>query len=247
MTSRPGSDPPRCDAQNAHDSGGWRPYSHYSLYNGGDYITETLDSLADQTVPLHEVVIIDDGSTDSGPLLARKHRIGARVITQENAGIAIARNRGAFKATSRFVTFLDQDDLWMRTRHERLIAYLAANPACRALATSETRFFLEQDRSKLAALNEQQHRHAIPVAGPAALATLRAQRDFLDGLPAVQRIVTTRELLLGTIGVTCSNVVERELFFAAGGCVAMARTMDDGWARLTSHASRHSRCLTSHR
>jgi glycosyltransferase involved in cell wall biosynthesis len=197
------------------------------LYNGERFIAATLDSLADQTVPLREVIVVDDGSTDAGPRITRDHSIKARVIHQANAGIAVARNRGAFEAKSRFVTFLDQDDLWMPRRHERLLAYLTANPQCRALSTSETLFYLTEDRLRLIEMDELLHVSAIRVANEAELARLRSQRDYLNGPPEVARVVATRDLLLGTIGVTCSNVVERELFFSVGGCCAMTRTMDD--------------------
>jgi glycosyltransferase involved in cell wall biosynthesis len=197
------------------------------LYNGERFIAATLDSLADQTVPLHAVVVVDDGSVDRGPEIARAHPIGARVISQTNAGIAVARNRGAFAAESRFISFLDQDDLWMRNRHERLLAYLAEHPDCRALATSESRFYLQQDAAVLEAIGEGLHRTAVKVADEGTLTALCASRDGLAGVPGEAQSVTSHRLLEGTIGVTCSNVVERELFFSAGGCVPLARTMDD--------------------
>ena len=197
------------------------------LYNGARFLGETLDSLAAQTIPPGEVVVVDDGSSDDGADIARRHPVGARVISQPNAGIAVTRNHGAFLARSRYITFLDQDDLWLPQRHERILAYLAENPICRALTTTERRFYLAEDHARLLAVNEQQHKYAERIPDTAALADICASAEHVPGAPAVARIVDTRELLLGTIGVTCSNVFERELFLIAGGCVLVARTMDD--------------------
>ncbi|MEX0284547.1 MAG: glycosyltransferase family 2 protein [Paracoccaceae bacterium] len=79
------------------------------LYNDAETIGGVLDGLAHQAegTPPFEIVVIDDGSKDNGPQIARDR--GARVITQANAGPARARNRGAEEAQSDVVLFLDSD------------------------------------------------------------------------------------------------------------------------------------------
>ena len=204
------------------------------LYNGAAFVGATLDSLAAQTVKLHEVIVVDDGSTDDGLEIARNRKVAPRVIRQPNAGVAVARNRGALAATSRYIAFLDQDDLWLPRRHERILAYLNEHVDCSALATPERRFYLAADQAKLEAMDEGLHKTAERVPGSQGLFDLYARCDEnpLSGTPQVTRTVDTRELLGGTITVTCSFVFERELFLAAGGCVVFARTMDDWLAIL---------------
>lgn len=74
-------------------------------------------SALDQSVTELEVIIVDDGSTDATPtacaaLAASDGRI--RVLTQENRGLAAARNAGLARARGAWVAFLDDDDLWHR-------------------------------------------------------------------------------------------------------------------------------------
>ncbi len=86
-------------------------------YNAEKYLAATLDSVLSQSVSSWELVIVDDGSTDSTPQIARDY--GARdarirVVAQKNGGVAAARNCGFSQSApgSEFVIFLDQDDLW---------------------------------------------------------------------------------------------------------------------------------------
>ena len=83
------------------------------LYNKAAQVLDTVASVAAQTVSDWELVIVDDGSTDDGPALVRAlgdARI--RMVSQTNAGVSAARNRGVELARADLVTFLDADDLW---------------------------------------------------------------------------------------------------------------------------------------
>ena len=82
-------------------------------YNAGAAIVEAVQSALDQTLPVPpEVIVVDDGSHDDSA--ARVEAIGSprvRLIRQSNAGACAARNRGWQAARSRWVQFLDADDL----------------------------------------------------------------------------------------------------------------------------------------
>ncbi len=94
------------------------------LYNGGRFIGETLRSVLAQTYRGFEVVVVDDGSTDDGPGVVRAHLSDSRVRLVQNPrlGVAESRNTGAALASahSRFLVFLDADDLW----HPEVLATL---------------------------------------------------------------------------------------------------------------------------
>ena len=86
---------------------------HYSIvipaYNAGQILSDTLSALQDQSVPSedYEVIVVDDGSTDETPSVAR--RAGTECITQQNRGPAAARNSGGRAARGEFVLFTDAD------------------------------------------------------------------------------------------------------------------------------------------
>jgi glycosyltransferase involved in cell wall biosynthesis len=94
-------------------------------FNGELYVREAIQSVVDQTSSSWVLIIIDDGSTDSSPEILREAatRFGARVrvVRTENQGACAARNAGLKLATTKYVAFLDSDDLWME---EKLITQI---------------------------------------------------------------------------------------------------------------------------
>ena len=86
------------------------------LYNKGEYIERALSSVLAQTHPVHEIIAVDDGSTDDGPdkvkELAQTHS-KIMLISQQNRGPGAARNAGLANVKGKYVSFLDADDEWM--------------------------------------------------------------------------------------------------------------------------------------
>lgn len=106
--------------------------------HGGRFLTAAVESVTAQTIESWELVIVDDGSRDgtaavAARLAAADSRI--RVVTQpQNGGIVSARNRGlgSISAGSRFVAFLDHDDVWMPDALAQLREALERRPAAAA-------------------------------------------------------------------------------------------------------------------
>jgi glycosyltransferase involved in cell wall biosynthesis len=93
------------------------------LYNKGSFFDETRESVAAQTFTDWEWIIIDDGSTDEGAMLASEAaRIDKRITfaTQKNAGPCSARTRGIGEARGEWVLFLDADDVFEKDYLETL-------------------------------------------------------------------------------------------------------------------------------
>lgn len=99
-----------------------------ALYNKAAYIGCTLQSVLAQDCRDLEVVVIDDGSSDEGPrIVAQCTDPRVRLLSQANAGVAAARNRGIDAARGQWVCFLDADD-WL---HPSYLSTLAqAQQAC---------------------------------------------------------------------------------------------------------------------
>jgi len=96
-------------------------------YNRRTQVLRAIGSVLAQTVPVDEIVVVDDGSTD-GSAEAIRSRYGSRVtlFRQENAGVSAARNRGIREAKGEWIAFLDSDDVWFPTKIERQLEALAA-------------------------------------------------------------------------------------------------------------------------
>lgn len=82
-------------------------------YNSQQFIAETLDSLLSQTLKDIEIIVVNDGSTDSTKEIAeryKKENENVSVYTIENNGVSNARNFGLSKAEGKYVVFCDADD-----------------------------------------------------------------------------------------------------------------------------------------
>ena len=83
------------------------------LYNKEPYIKRALESVLNQTYDNFEIIVIDDGSSDKGAqIVANTAGERIRIISQDNAGVSAARNKGAFLAKNTYLAFLDADDTW---------------------------------------------------------------------------------------------------------------------------------------
>jgi glycosyltransferase involved in cell wall biosynthesis len=89
------------------------------LFNKEAAIERTIRSVIGQTVPPNELIVVDDGSSDRSAEIARAvlaeaaQNIEWQIISQDNAGVSAARNRGAAESRFAFIAFLDGDDEWL--------------------------------------------------------------------------------------------------------------------------------------
>lgn len=95
-------------------------------YNGKLFLKEAVDSVKAQTLPVAEIIVVDDGSTDGTLELA--HSLDVTVLSQQHAGITAARNTGILKSTQPWIAFLDHDDLWEAEKIEAQMNIAARDP-----------------------------------------------------------------------------------------------------------------------
>lgn len=91
-----------------------------SNYNYGHFLDACLDSVASQTCPPHEVIVVDDGSTDGSEAVLRQWEGRVTIVRQENGGQAAAMQRGFAQSSGEAILFLDADDLLKPTAIETL-------------------------------------------------------------------------------------------------------------------------------
>lgn len=101
--------------------------------DGDRYLGAALESIVRQTLAADEILVIDDGSQDTSPQIAREFSPLVRCISTPPQGPAAARNLGISLARGDFLAFLDADDRWSRTKLADQHAILAAEPALEAV------------------------------------------------------------------------------------------------------------------
>ncbi len=198
------------------------------LFNGADHIAETLTSIQRQALPPSQVIVIDDGSTDDGAQIARDHPLGAKVVSQANSGVAVARNHGLSLATGAWVAFLDQDDLWHPEHLQRAVSWLDEHPDVRIVFVREIAFSTIDESKRLREMDELAGGWAsIRVPRHNALAAL------VDGADArgAGDVETSdvRDILRGPVSMTTSFVSDPALLRLSGGFAPHAPAMDDYW------------------
>jgi glycosyltransferase involved in cell wall biosynthesis len=107
------------------------------LYNYAQHITDALDSVAGQTLAVLDLIVVDDGSADDGPdiarawMLAHQNRFGRLVLVRNdaNVGLGPSRNIGFAHAESRYVVPLDADNRLLPAFAERCLAQADATGA----------------------------------------------------------------------------------------------------------------------
>jgi len=114
------------------------------LYNKEQHITRTLQSVLAQTFQNFDIVVVDDGSTDtSASVVKALQDPRIRLIEARNGGVSAARNRGIEAATGTWVAFLDADD-WYHPSHLATLAGAIAQAPEAAMAASGYRNIDEQ-------------------------------------------------------------------------------------------------------
>lgn len=183
------------------------------VYNSAAYLPDLFASLEAQTRAPHEVIFVNDGSSDNSEGLINAFKASApfdvRYIYKENSGSAPSRNRGLAEATGEFIIFLDSDDLLAEDRIETDLAEIAKTNASFVFGPVET--FVNLPKTSFA---KSKHKKNL-----AAVAT----GDIL-------RTILLRDIFM----VPCMATVSRELAQTVGGFDESLRYGEDFdfWIRI---------------
>lgn len=184
------------------------------LYNKASYIEFTLNSVLSQTFADFEVLVVDDGSSDTGPEVVRRvagQDVRVRLVQQPNGGVSAARNTGIAEALGEWVAFLDADDWWHPDYLATQVAAIAAMPDVHMAATQLRRV---PDAADWAPLPWPEMPAKV---SPTLISDLPSR--WMQGIPFF----------------TSSIVVRRELLFAKQPCFVVGESHGedlDLWFRL---------------
>lgn len=98
------------------------------LYNSSSFMSKTIQSVLDQTYKNYDIILIDDCSQDDTQSIGLEYEHNYKNIIYyrlaENSGAAIARNKGMEISDSRYIAFLDSDDIWEKNKLEEQLAFM---------------------------------------------------------------------------------------------------------------------------
>jgi glycosyltransferase involved in cell wall biosynthesis len=145
------------------------------FFESAAYLAEAIESVLGQTYRRHELILVDDGSTDDGPAVAERFATRATLVRQANLGVGPARNAGLALATGDLIAFLDADDLWAPTKLERQVAALQADAGLDGVMTMVEEFLSPELDPATAPLRP------VPGARPGAIpSALMVRRSAMD-------------------------------------------------------------------
>ncbi|RJQ31693.1 MAG: glycosyltransferase [Actinobacteria bacterium] len=95
-------------------------------YNRASKTKKAVESVLAQTLAPYEIIVIDDGSTDSTKQKLSKVA-GIKYVYQKHKGVSAARNKGIAESSGDYIAFLDSDDTWIADKLEKQVAYHKSN------------------------------------------------------------------------------------------------------------------------
>lgn len=147
------------------------------VYNGELYLGETIENALQQTHALHEIIVVDDGSTDGSASVVAKFGSQVRYLYQENSGQASARNLGARKSSGNFIVYQDADDLWAPEKTALQLACFAEDAELMLCVTHIENFASPDVPAELQTAVHGPH--AKPMAGYTS-STIMVRREVFD-------------------------------------------------------------------
>lgn len=211
------------------------------VFNGERTLLRSLDSVARQTFPGFECILVDDGSTDGSAALLHEYADRDprfRVISIPNGGVSHAKNMGLDEARGDFIAFLDCDDTLEPTALEILYHIISETQADIAIAhisfedaqgrpTSQTPAFPENAENPWCMTPTQATQiifHATPFAGHLHAKLLRTEKfrtlRYREDLFIYEDMLYLLEALAAADLVSYTPVIAHHYLVAGGGALS---------------------------
>jgi glycosyltransferase involved in cell wall biosynthesis len=185
-------------------------------YNNAGTLLRAVQSVQRQSFPAHEIIVIDDGSTDETLAVVTNFANEVRFISQINAGVSAARNRGAELATGEWLAFLDADDEYEPDRLKLHAEWIAEEPDLEFLLGDQLSCspegvpistFLSGSKAGRSLLEKFGSQPRIP------LIATDFETLIADGFTEVRTISVPRERFLALGGFPCGIKIGEDLHF----------------------------------
>jgi glycosyltransferase involved in cell wall biosynthesis len=151
------------------------------VHNGERFLREAIDSILAQSHPPSEIVVVDDGSSDRTPEVARGYEPEITYLHQEQAGPAAARNAGLAAAAGEFIAFLDADDKWRSEKLERQLLRFGTQPDLGVCVTLVQNFWESEMAEEAARFSD--HPRSRPMPGYSTV-TMLTRREVFEAVGA---------------------------------------------------------------
>ncbi|MET4579152.1 glycosyltransferase family 2 protein [Ottowia thiooxydans] len=100
-----------------------------TCFNRQTYIAQAIESALNQTMLHHEIIVIDDGSTDDSAKVVQAYGNRVQYFHQHNQGASKAKNVGVERACGEYISFLDSDDFWPSDKLQIQLKHFTQSPA----------------------------------------------------------------------------------------------------------------------
>lgn len=216
------------------------------VYNGSAHLDEAIRSVRAQTFRDWELLIVDDGSTDTSRRIAHRHAVeDARISVLEhpdrrNHGMSATRNVGLSHARGEYVGFLDADDVWLPTKLEDQITAFEEHPES-AMVYGRTRIWHSWETGSVA----EDYFYDLGVAPNQVYAPPVLFRNLLRNVyqtpttcNALMRRAAVEEV--GGFDESFTAMFEDQIFFAKILLKFPVFVADQCWANYRQHAGSSS-------
>jgi glycosyltransferase involved in cell wall biosynthesis len=185
-------------------------------HNNGATLARAIESVLDQSFAAHEIIVIDDGSTDDSAAVAARFGDRVRYVRQQNAGVSAARNHGARLATGNWLAFLDADDIYLPERLAAHARWIAREPDIDFLFADQD--YREPDDTHLQmAVSACAAGRSLVARHPGTVEIPIAAADFEDcigdGFAEIRTLSIPRASFLKLGGFPLNHKIGEDLYF----------------------------------
>ena len=149
------------------------------VFNAEKYLRQAICSALEQTLVPHEIIIVDDGSSDSSLEIASSFGPAVTCLSQQHQGPSAARNLATTRSTGDWIAFLDADDYWFPDKLARQTAAIQADPTIGLVYTGITQLSPDGTSHNLQAKSPLWVKNRFAFEDPIFPLTVMARRSLL--------------------------------------------------------------------